>query len=65
MEPRRAARPDPARSETQLLDLDTLGIPLDNVEGLTLGPQLRTGGARSCSSATTNQFMQLLPFAVG
>ena len=27
-------------AKTLLLDLDTLGIPLDNVEGMTFGPRL-------------------------
>ncbi len=40
--------------KTLLLDLRTLGIPLDNVEGMTIGPEpARRPPARSSSSATT------------
>ena len=41
------------RDKTLLLDLDDLGIPLDNVEGMTFGPRLPDGAGRSCWSATT------------
>jgi hypothetical protein len=51
-----------------LLDLDRLGIPLDNVEGLTFGPRLRDG-RRSLVLVSDNnfaaaQFTQFLVFAV-
>ena len=40
--------------KTLLLDLGSLGIPLDNVEGMTLGPTARrTADSRWCWSATT------------
>jgi 3-phytase len=56
----------PARKRL-LLDLDELGIPLDNVEGLTFGPRLR-GGRRSVVLVSDNnfaptQFTQFLLFA--
>ena len=56
-------------SKSLLLNLDTLGIPLDNVEGMTFGPRLRGREAHAaCSSATTTsppaQFTQFLLFAV-
>jgi hypothetical protein len=38
-----------------LLDLDRLGIPLDNVEGLTFGPRLRDG-RRSLVLVSDNNF---------
>ena len=58
----------PAR-KTMLLDLDELGIPLDNVEGLTFGPRLR-GGRRSVvlvsdDNFAASQFTQFLLFALG
>ena len=51
-----------------LLDLDALGIPLDNVEGITFGPRLR-GGRRSLVLVSDNnfaaeQFTQFLLFAL-
>jgi hypothetical protein len=51
-----------------LLDLDELGIPLDNVEGLTFGPRLRHG-RRSVVLVSDNnfaaaQFTQFLLFTV-
>jgi hypothetical protein len=54
--------------KTLLLDLDTLGIPLDNVEGLTFGPRLHHG-RRSLVLVSDNnfaaaQFTQFLLFAV-
>jgi hypothetical protein len=54
--------------KTLLLDLDTLGIPLDNVEGMTFGPRLR-GGRRSVVLVSDNnfaasQFTQFLLFAL-
>ena len=55
--------------KTLLLDLDELGIPLDNVEGMTFGPRLR-GGRRSLVLVSDNnfastQFTQFLLFALG
>ena len=55
-------------SKTLLLDLDELGIPLDNVEGMTFGPRLR-GGRRSVVLVSDNnfaasQFTQFLLFAL-
>ncbi len=55
-------------SKTLLLNLDVLGIPLDNVEGMAFGPRLR-GGKRSLLLVSDNnfapaQFTQFLLFAV-
>jgi 3-phytase len=55
-------------AKTLLLDLDTLGIPLDNVEGMTLGPKL-PDGRRSLVLVSDNnfapaQFTQFLLFAL-
>jgi 3-phytase len=52
-----------------LLDLDTLGLPLDNVEGMAFGPTL-PDGRRSLVLVSDNnfapaQFTQFLLFAVG
>jgi len=54
--------------KTLLLDLDRLGIPLDNVEGLTFGPRLHHG-RRSVVLVSDNnfaaaQFTQFLLFAI-
>lgn len=54
--------------KTLLLDLDDLGIPLDNVEGLTFGPRLRHG-RRSLVLVSDNnfapaQFTQFLLFTM-
>jgi hypothetical protein len=54
--------------KTLLLDLGTLGIPLDNVEGITFGPDL-PDGRRSVILVSDNnfaatQFTQFLLFAV-
>jgi 3-phytase/alkaline phosphatase D len=55
--------------KTLVLDLDTLGIPLDNVEGLTFGPRLRDGRQSvvlvSDNNFAATQFTQFLAFAVG
>jgi hypothetical protein len=55
--------------KTLLLNLDTLGIPLDNVEGLTFGPRLRDGRQTlvlvSDNNFAATQFTQFLAFAVG
>jgi len=55
-------------TKTLLFDLDTLGIPLDNVEGLTFGPRL-PDGRRSLVLVSDNnfaagQFTQFLLFAL-
>ena len=54
--------------KTLLLDLDELGIPLDNVEGLTFGPRLRHGRRSLVLVSDDNfaaaQFTQFLLFAV-
>jgi 3-phytase/alkaline phosphatase D len=57
-----------AAQKTLLLDLGTLGIPLDNVEGMTFGPDL-PDGRRSLIMVSDNnfaasQFTQFLLFAV-
>lgn len=54
--------------KTLLLDLRTLGIPLDNVEGMTIGPRL-PDGRRSLVLVSDNnfaatQFTQFLLFAL-
>jgi hypothetical protein len=55
--------------KTLLFDLDTLGIPLDNVEGMTLGPTLPDGRRAlvlvSDNNFAANQFTQFLLFALG
>ena len=54
--------------KTLLLDLDTLGIPLDNVEGMTLGPKLPDGRQSlvlvSDNNFAASQFTQFLLFAI-
>jgi hypothetical protein len=61
-------RKDGTTSKTLLLNLDTLGIPLDNVEGMAFGPKLH-GGKRTLLLVSDNnfaasQFTQFLLFAV-
>jgi len=55
--------------KTLLYDLDTLGIPLDNVEGMTLGPTLPDGRRAlvlvSDNNFAASQFTQFLLFALG
>jgi hypothetical protein len=55
--------------KTLLLDLDALGIPLDNVEGMTLGPVLPDGRRAlvlvSDNNFAASQFTQFLLFALG
>jgi 3-phytase len=55
-------------AKTLLLDLDTLGIPLDNVEGMTLGPKLPDGRQSlvlvSDNNFAATQFTQFLLFAI-
>jgi hypothetical protein len=57
----------PARKRL-LLDLEALGIPLDNVEGLTFGPRLRDGRRSvvlvSDNNFAATQFTQFLLFAL-
>jgi 3-phytase len=54
--------------KTLLLDLDTLGIPLDNVEGMTLGPTLPDGRRSvvlvSDNNFAASQFTQFLLFGL-
>ena len=54
--------------KTLLLDLDALGLPLDNVEGLTFGPRLRDGRRSlvlvSDDNFSPTQFTQFLLFAL-
>jgi hypothetical protein len=54
--------------KTLLLDLDTLGHPLDNVEGMTLGPKLPDGRQSLLLVSDNNfaaaQFTQFLLFAL-
>jgi 3-phytase len=54
--------------KTLLLDLRTLGIPLDNVEGMTLGPRLPDGRRSlvlvSDNNFAASQFTQFLLFAL-
>ena len=62
-------RKDGSTSKSLLLNLDALGLPLDNVEGMALGPRLR-GGRRtlllvSDNNFAANQFTQFLLFAIG
>lgn len=56
-------------AKTLLFDLDTLGIPLDNVEAITFG-EILPNGSRSLILASDNnfspaQFTQFLAFEVG
>ena len=50
------------------MNLDDLGIPLDNVEGLTFGPRLRDGRQSLVLVSDNNfaaaQFTQFLLFAL-
>ena len=54
--------------KTLLLDLRTLGIPLDNVEGMTIGPKLPDGRRSlilvSDNNFAASQFTQFLLFAL-
>ncbi|MFL6016835.1 MAG: esterase-like activity of phytase family protein [Gaiellaceae bacterium] len=54
--------------KTLLLDLRTLGIPLDNVEGMTIGPRLPDGRRSlvlvSDNNFAASQFTQFLLFAL-
>lgn len=57
-----------AAEKELLLDLSTLGIPLDNIEGLTFGPKLADGRQSlilvSDNNFAATQFTQVLAFAV-
>jgi len=57
-----------AARKTLLLDLKELGIPLDNVEGMTFGPRLRHGRRSlvlvSDNNFAASQFTQFLLFSV-
>ena len=55
-------RGDRARKRL-LLDLDDLGIPLDNVEGMTFGPR-RSLVLVSDNNFAAAQFTQFLVFAM-
>jgi hypothetical protein len=61
-------RIDPVQ-KTLLLNLDVLGIPLDNVEGMAFGPRLRDGRRTLLLVSDNNfapaQFTQFLLFAYG
>jgi 3-phytase len=54
--------------KTLLLNLDALGLPLDNVEGMTLGPKLPDGRQSlvlvSDNNFAASQFTQFLLFAL-
>jgi hypothetical protein len=57
-----------AARKTLLLDFDTLGLTLDNIEGMTFGPMLPDGRQSliivSDNNFAANQFTQFLAFAV-
>jgi hypothetical protein len=61
-------RKDGSTEKTLLLNLDALGLPLDNVEGMTFGPRLRHGQRTlllvSDNNFATSQFTQFLLFAI-
>jgi 3-phytase/alkaline phosphatase D len=72
------ARPDPAGADASgrvplrkelVLDFDELGITLDNIEGMTFGPELPDGRRTlvfvSDDNFAESQVTQLLAFAVG
>ena len=69
-EPSLAGKLDSIRpsQKTLLLDLGSLGIPLDNVEGMTWGPKLPDGRQSlvmvSDNNFAASQFTQFLLFAV-
>ena len=60
---------DVTTQKTLLLNLDALGIPLDNVEGMAFGPRLRHGERTlllvSDNNFAASQFTQFLLFAFG
>ena len=55
-------------AKTLLLDLDVLGIPLDNIEGMVIGPDLPDGRRSlilvSDNNFAASQFTQFLMFAI-
>jgi hypothetical protein len=55
-------------AKTLLIDLDVLGLPLDNVEGMVLGPNLPDGRQSlvlvSDNNFAASQFTQFLMFAI-
>ena len=57
-----------AVSKALLFDLDTLGIPLDNIEGMVIGPDLPDGRHSlilvSDNNFAATQFTQFLMFAI-
>ena len=57
-----------AMGKTLLLDLRTLGIPLDNIEGMVIGPDLPDGRQSlilvSDNNFAASQFTQFLLFAI-
>jgi len=59
---------DGSTTKTLLLNLDALGLPLDNVEGMTFGPRLRHGERTlllvSDNNFAASQFTQFLLFAI-
>ena len=61
-------RSDGTADKRLLLDLDALGIPLDNVEGMTFGPRLERGRRSvvlvSDNNFAASQFTQFLLFAL-
>ena len=61
-------RKDGSASKTLLLDLKTLGLPLDNVEGMAFGPRLRHGRRTlllvSDNNFSAAAFTQFLLFAM-
>ena len=61
-------RKDGSTRKSLLLNLDALGLPLDNIEGMAFGPRLR-GGQRTLLLVSDNnfaatQFTQFLLFAI-
>jgi hypothetical protein len=61
-------RKDGSTQKTLLLNLDALGLPLDNVEGMAFGPRLRRGQRTlllvSDNNFAASQFTQFLLFAI-
>lgn len=59
---------DAVAEKTLLLDFSTLGLPLDNIEGLTFGPTLPDGRQSlvvvSDNNFSSSQFTQVLAFAL-
>ncbi len=61
-------RPYAPVRKTLLMDLETLGVPLDNLEGMSWGPRLPTGQRTlivvSDDNFSRRQATQFLAFAV-